>query len=206
MPLLYYATNKLLDHVNGRTSFTMPTVYVGLFTTLPALAGTGGTEMSGGSYARVALSGSIGAAASGSSASSANIDITCNAGTVVGFGFFDASSGGNILLADDLLQAITSEANTFATSGEGTEVITLAQSDVRNVVVKDNSEVTTYTEGTDYYVQYESGKVVRISTGSIGSGATVKVTYDYPATRTVLAGDILRLSSGTLKNALIGWK
>jgi hypothetical protein len=38
-----YLQQKVLDHVRGKTSFTMPTAYVALFTTNPTDAG-GGTE------------------------------------------------------------------------------------------------------------------------------------------------------------------
>jgi hypothetical protein len=46
-----YLERKLIDHSTGKTSYTMPTVYVGLFTAAPSDAG-GGTEVTGGSYAR----------------------------------------------------------------------------------------------------------------------------------------------------------
>ena len=50
-----YLENALLDHVLGTTSYSQPTIYVALYTTAPTDAG-GGTEVSGGSYARVAVS------------------------------------------------------------------------------------------------------------------------------------------------------
>jgi hypothetical protein len=95
-----YAENKLLDHLVGKTSFTMPTVHVALYTAAPTDAG-GGTQVSGGSYARVATAGADWVAASGGASSNAN-DITfptasANWGTVVAVGIFDASSGGNLL-------------------------------------------------------------------------------------------------------------
>ena len=47
-----YAENKILDHCLGKTSWTMPTsIKLGLFTSDPGEA-TGGTEVTGGSYAR----------------------------------------------------------------------------------------------------------------------------------------------------------
>ena len=47
-----YLENKLIDHFLGTTSYTMPTpVYVALYTVTPSDAG-GGTEATGGSYAR----------------------------------------------------------------------------------------------------------------------------------------------------------
>jgi hypothetical protein len=101
-----YLADKLLDHAWGKTAYTMPTVYIGLYTTNPTMpAGTGGTEVSGGAYARVALSGLIGAAAAGANASSsliAFITATASWGTVIGIGVFDALTGGNLLNAGAL--------------------------------------------------------------------------------------------------------
>jgi hypothetical protein len=101
-----YLANKLLDHAWGRTSYTMPSVYLGLYTTNPTMpAGTGGTEVSGGSYVRVALSGLIGAASSGANANSSSVAFataTGSWGTVVGVGAFDASTVGNLLNAGPL--------------------------------------------------------------------------------------------------------
>lgn len=98
-----YLADKLLDHAFGTTAYTEPTVYVGLFTTDPTMpAGTGGTEVSGGSYARVEVTGHMTAASSGANASSADITFataTASWGTVTGLGIFDASTSGNLLWA-----------------------------------------------------------------------------------------------------------
>lgn len=95
-----YAENKVLDHLNGKSSYTMPTVYVALFTAAPSDAG-GGTEVSGGSYARVATSGATWSAASGGAASNAAAitfpTATASWGTVTHYATFDASSSGNML-------------------------------------------------------------------------------------------------------------
>jgi hypothetical protein len=56
MPATTYLANKLLDHQLGKAAFTMPTIYVAMSSTTPAIAGTGVTEPSGGAYARVATS------------------------------------------------------------------------------------------------------------------------------------------------------
>lgn len=104
-----YAENKLLDHALGVTAYTMPTTYLALFTAAAGEAG-GGTEVSGGSYARVALSGKIGAASSGSSTNSSTITFptaTGSWGTVVGWGIFDASSAGNLIVYGDLTASKT---------------------------------------------------------------------------------------------------
>ncbi len=94
-----YLENKVLDHSLGVTAYTMPTTYIAAFTAAPGEA-DGGTEGTGGSYARVALSGKIGAASNGTTVNSADISFpTASAdwGTVTHFAVFDASSGGNML-------------------------------------------------------------------------------------------------------------
>ena len=94
--LTNYLENKLLDHFLGTTAYTMPTVYVGLFTVAPGDAG-GGTEVTGGSYARQTAA--FTAASSGATSNSANIDFTgMPAATTVAIALFDASTSGNMLV------------------------------------------------------------------------------------------------------------
>lgn len=103
-----YLENAILDHVLGGGDYTRPgTVYVALFTVAPSDAG-GGTEVTGGSYARAAVTNNATnwpAAAGGSKANGTAITFTtatANWGTCVAFGIFDASSGGNLLFWADL--------------------------------------------------------------------------------------------------------
>lgn len=98
-----YLENKVLDHLLGRTTYTAPaTVYVALYTTAPSDAG-GGTEVSGGGYARKAVTNDATnwPAASGGSKSNGTAIVFDEAssdwGTVEAFGIFDAASGGNLL-------------------------------------------------------------------------------------------------------------
>lgn len=94
--LTNYAENKVLDHVLGTTSYTMPTVYVALYTVAPTDS-SAGTEVTGGSYARIA--GSFTAATGGASSNSGNIDfLDMPACTVVAVGILDNSTGGNLLV------------------------------------------------------------------------------------------------------------
>jgi hypothetical protein len=90
-----YLENKLLEHSVGKTSFTMPSVWLALFTAAPGESG-GGTEVSGGSYARLALAGADWASASGGSISNANAltfaTATADWGTIVGIALIDSSS------------------------------------------------------------------------------------------------------------------
>ncbi len=94
-----YAENKLLDHVLGTTSYTFPSqAYLGLFTAAPSDSG-GGTEVTGGSYARVAID--FDAASGGATDLTADCTFTqasANWGTITHVAIFDASTSGNMLM------------------------------------------------------------------------------------------------------------
>jgi hypothetical protein len=92
-----YLENKVLDHVLGTTSYTMPAdVYLALYTTTPTDS-TSGTEVTGGSYVRKLVT--FGAASSGAATNNTNVDFTlmptC---TVAGIAVCDAQTSGNILI------------------------------------------------------------------------------------------------------------
>jgi hypothetical protein len=52
-----------------------------------------------------------------------------------------------------------------------------------SVTVTDSGDTTTYTEGTDYRIDYIAGTIRGLSGGAISPGDTVKVDYDWVATR-----------------------
>jgi hypothetical protein len=109
-----YLENKLVDAFVRGQSFTMPTtVYVALATTSGSDAACG-TEVSGGSYARVSITSSLAnwagtqsagstVASSGTGGTTSNNNAitfpspTANWGTVVEVCVFDASTSGNLL-------------------------------------------------------------------------------------------------------------
>lgn len=109
-----YLENKLIDHVFRGLSFTAPAaLYVALFTAAPNDTG-GGTEVTGGSYARINLAPSFSnwagtggevtntpsAGTSGTAKNNATITFaapTANWGTITHIAIFDAVSGGNML-------------------------------------------------------------------------------------------------------------
>lgn len=100
-----YSENKLLEHLVGKNSFTMPaTPFLALFTVAPTHEdGTGGTEASLGNYARITCPGaSWGAAADGAIANTtAIVFATCsgaNWGTMNGFALYDAITAGNMII------------------------------------------------------------------------------------------------------------
>lgn len=110
-----YLENKIIDHVFRGRSFTAPTqVWVGLLTAAPSDAG-GGTEVTGGSYARATpgansdtawaatQGGTPAAASSGTGGLTSNPAAlafpapTANWGSVTHLGVYDASTAGNLL-------------------------------------------------------------------------------------------------------------
>ena len=108
-----YLELKILDHITGKTSYTMPTAYVGLSTADPLDTAAGLAEPSGNGYARVATDGDDWNAAASGATSNANAITFPTAsgswGTVTHFALFDAATSGNMLAhgALDSSQAIT---------------------------------------------------------------------------------------------------
>jgi hypothetical protein len=107
-----YLENAILNHILSGTTYTpAATTYIALFTVAPVDAGTGGTEVTGGSYARVSVTNNATnwpAASGGSKSNGTTITFpaaTGTWGTVVTFGIYDASSGGNLLYFGSLSTA-----------------------------------------------------------------------------------------------------
>jgi hypothetical protein len=98
-----YLENALLDHVAGNTTYTPPaTFYIALFTTATNDAG-GGTEVTGGSYARTPITNNTTNWPDASSGSKSlavehtSVTATDDWGTITHMAIMDASSGGNML-------------------------------------------------------------------------------------------------------------
>lgn len=101
-----YLEVELRKHLFRTGSFTKPAaLWIALFTAAPSDAG-GGTEVSGGSYARVQrnpldANWTAPDGTGGVTRNAAAITFpspTANWGTVTHFGIFDASTGGNLLV------------------------------------------------------------------------------------------------------------
>jgi hypothetical protein len=136
-----FLENKLIDFlfrgqalgITGASAGagTGPTnLYVGLYTANPTDTG-GGTEVTGGSYARVTVASSMAnwagtqsagstVASSGASGTTSNNGAitfpapTANWGVVTGFGLFDAATAGNLLVWGALTTSKTINANDAA--------------------------------------------------------------------------------------------
>jgi len=93
-----YLENAIVNHFLRNSAVTSPTkVYLALYTSDPTDADTG-TEVSGGAYARQAIT--FSAPSNGSTSNSSTITFptaTANWGTITHMGIRDASSGGNLL-------------------------------------------------------------------------------------------------------------
>jgi hypothetical protein len=109
MNLSDYLKNQVINHLLRNQAFTPPaTLYLALFTAAPSSSG-GGTEVSGGSYARqvIALD-----APSTPGVTQNTSDIvfptpTANWGTITHGAVFDAVTAGNMLLFGAMVQART---------------------------------------------------------------------------------------------------
>lgn len=119
-----FLENRMIDWLLRGQTFTPPAnMFVGLLTVAPSETG-GGTEVTGGSYARVSVAstlanwaGTQGAgttvASSGTNGTTSNNAAitfptpTANWGNVVAFGLYDASTAGNLLIYATLTAAKT---------------------------------------------------------------------------------------------------
>lgn len=176
-----YLEDKMLDHVLGGPDYTRPaTLYFGLFTAEPNEAGTG-TEVTGGSYARVAVTNNATnfPASSGSQKQNGTpvtfVAATADWGTIVAVGVFDASSSGNMLfrafLGNDAGKLFTATvADVLTAPGHG-----FANNDiVRVLAVPGGTLPTGLSEGTTYFVISVSGDTFSLS--ATQGGAAINIT------------------------------
>lgn len=131
-----YLEKKILDYLLGNvTDFRSANVYIALSTAAYSDAATGAamTEVSGGSYARVAVTNDATnwpAATGTSPASKANgaaftfPAATAGWGTVVSFYIVDAATNGNILYGGDLTASKTVASGDTATFASASITIT----------------------------------------------------------------------------------
>jgi len=122
-----FLEDALINAVLRNTTYTSPaTVYVSLYTTDPTDADTG-TEVSGGSYARTAVT--MGAPSNGVSTNSADVTFptaTASWGTVTHIGIHDASTSGNLLFHTPLDTSKTIDSGDIFKIETGNLSVTLA--------------------------------------------------------------------------------
>ncbi len=112
MAITYFSSNKVLDFNFGGTSYSQPsTYYFGLSTTSINIDGSGGTEPSGGAYARVGLTNNKTNWGNASNATLTNstavqfTESTASWGTITTVFLSDALTSGNVWWYDTLTPA-----------------------------------------------------------------------------------------------------
>ena len=122
-----FLENALINATLRATTYTSPaTVYVSLYTTDPTDADTG-TEVSGGSYARTAVT--FGAPSNGVTTNSADVTFptaTASWGTVTHIGIHDALTTGNLLFHTPLDTSKTIDSGDIFKIETGNLSVTLA--------------------------------------------------------------------------------
>ena len=123
-----YAEDLVLDWLFTTTSVTRPTTwFVALYTVAPSEGG-GGTEVSGGSYARQSVTFTVSGTAPTQAANSTAVEFptaTGSWGTVVAAAIFDASTSGNMLAYADLTTSKTIDSGDVLRFNASTLVVTL---------------------------------------------------------------------------------
>ena len=174
---------RILGKEYGATDYTPDgTLYAALFTTVPADDGTGGTEATGGNYARVAVTNNT------TNFPSANPKLNGTAiafptattggyssgATLKGMGFYSASSGGTLrswaYLCDTLFSFVGLDTGDIIwapghTYTNGTKVIVWAPAS--------QTLPTGLSAGTEYFVISASGDSFQVSTTSGGSAVAI---------------------------------
>ncbi len=124
-----YLENALLNATLNATTYTAPaTVYVSLWTSDPTDAGSG-TEVSGGSYARTAVSFATASGTSGNVLNDADVTFptaTASWGTVGWIGINDAATAGNLLYHTALDTSKTIDSGDIFKISTGNLSVTLA--------------------------------------------------------------------------------
>lgn len=109
-----YLENAVLNHVFRNIALTSPTtVYAAIFTVTPSDAG-GGTEVTGGGYARQTVT--FGAPSGGAISNTNVVNFTASGagyGTVVAGAIFDALTGGNMLAWGPITSATINDTDTL---------------------------------------------------------------------------------------------
>lgn len=122
-----YLENALINATLRGQAWTAPsTIYLALFTSDPTDAKTG-AEVSGGAYARQAVT--FAAPTNGAASTSADVlypVATAAWGTVTHIGVFDAATGGNLLYHGQLTNTKTISTDDQLKIGAGDITITLA--------------------------------------------------------------------------------
>jgi hypothetical protein len=123
-----YGENLVLTWLLTNGSATRPTSwFIALYTVAPGEGG-GGTEVSGGSYARQAVTFTVSGTAPTEASNSVAVEFptaTANWGTVVAAAIFDASTSGNMLAYANLTTSKTIDSGDVLRFNAGSLDVTL---------------------------------------------------------------------------------
>ena len=135
--ITYYQSQKVLAHVFGYTNYVPPsTLYIGLSTQDPGVAGSNILEPSGNNYSRVGYSNDNGTAdwsapVEGITTNISDVQFSKSTGAwgvITYFFIADSSSGGNVLYYEILSTPITVETNSTVQFLAGDLTITMTNS------------------------------------------------------------------------------
>ena len=151
-----YAENAMLDDILGTTSLPAVTPYLGLHIGDPTDTGSGGAEVSGNNYSRVALT--MGAPSGRVSTQSADANFPQAQGggwgTVDYYQIYDAVSGGNAIGNGPLTSSLLISENDTPTIASGEVDITISTGGCSNylaqAILNHLFRNTAYTEPTIY--------------------------------------------------------
>jgi len=205
-----YLAGKIIDHILRNQAYTpVATVYASLHTADPGL--TGASEVTGGSYARQAVT--LTAAASSSTNNSAQLSFTsmpavAAPGVIYG-GIWDASSAGNFLVGGPLTPA--SQVSLACTAVASTDVITTqathgfsAGDNVEFEAALGTAVPAGLTAGTVYYVIATGLTTTAFEVSTTSGGAAVNITADGGAIvrkvvgKIVNSGDTFQIAASAL--------
>lgn len=122
-----YVIREMLDHTFRNSSYTAPSLYFGLFSTVPSLGGIGGTEISTGGYARKIVTYDQGATVNESDlAAEVFFRAVGVAWSVRGWGIWDASTSGNLIaFGSTATQPVSVSSSEYITFDAGTAGIVI---------------------------------------------------------------------------------
>lgn len=201
---------ELLDHWLGNSAYTAPAnVFFALFTVAPTDAG-GGTEVTGGSYARVSVANNLTNFPSANPKSNAGAitwpTATAGWGDIVAVGVFDALTVGNLLdwgwLGSDDGRIFTGLNTGDVLTVPGHTLVNTDQ--VRLLAVPGSILPTGLSEGQTYFVISVSGNTLQLSLTS--GGAAVVITVDGSGLiakitpKPVLVDDVVSIAIGQFQH------
>lgn len=201
-----YLEGKIVEHAAGKTAFTMPTNHLALFTAAPSDSG-GGTEVSGGSYARQNLSTALGTHSGGVISNSSQVtfpDASADWGTILAWATFDASTGGNMLwwgwlgTGGEIPGTAANTGDVFTSYGHG-----LANGDSVVLQAPEGGTLPTgVSANTRYYVVSASTDTFQLSATLGGAAITLTTDGEFSAykiaVKSVLNGDGFKFNAGNL--------